>query len=169
MRRIQTCAALVTAGLLSLAVVRAEEPIATPKPASDSKPAVAKPAADVKPAIADKTPAAKEPSKDAKADAKAGDAKGKQAAGKPARKSLIAPPGLLSQPAPLQTWSAPGLGKLNLNTATIEQIQRLPGVGLVWAPRILAGRPYSSFGDLARAGVPFDTIDALSRSVELGR
>ena len=61
------------------------------------------------------------------------------------------------------------MGKLNLNRATIEQIQQLPGVGLVWAPRILAGKPYQSFGDLARAGIPFETIDALSRSVELGQ
>jgi DNA uptake protein ComE-like DNA-binding protein len=61
------------------------------------------------------------------------------------------------------------MGKIDLNRASLEQLQRLPGVGWTWAPRILAGRPYTTFGDLARDGIPFTTIDALSREVELGR
>jgi DNA uptake protein ComE-like DNA-binding protein len=86
------------------------------------------------------------------------------------KKSLFVPPGLLSTAPSVVPYSPPGLGKLNLNdrTVTIEQIQRLPGVGVVWAPKILAGRPYRTFGDMARDGIPFTTIDALSRSVELG-
>ncbi len=86
------------------------------------------------------------------------------------KKSLIVPPGLLSTAPSVVPFSPPGLGKLNLNdrTVTIEQIRRLPGVGEVWAPKILAGRPYRTFGDMARDGIPFTTIDALSRSVELG-
>ncbi len=84
------------------------------------------------------------------------------------RKPLVAPPGLLSQAPRIRGVTAPGLGKLDLNRATLEQIQRLPGVGETWAPRILAGRPYSTLGDLARIGIPFTTIDALSGVVELG-
>jgi len=86
------------------------------------------------------------------------------------KKSLVVPPGLLSKSPSVVPFSPPGLGKLNLNapTTTIEQIQSLPGVGVVWAPRILAGRPYRTFGDMARDGIPYTTIEALSRSVELG-
>ncbi len=86
------------------------------------------------------------------------------------KQSLVVPPGLLSTAPSVVPYSPPGLGKLNLNdrTVTIEQIRRLPGVGVVWAPKILAGRPYRTFGDMARDGIPFSTIDALSRSVELG-
>ncbi|MEX2114242.1 MAG: hypothetical protein WD845_13705 [Pirellulales bacterium] len=92
------------------------------------------------------------------------------AATEKSRKSLIAPPGLLSQAPSIVPYSPPGLGKLNLNSpsTTIEQIRRLPGVGETWAPRILAGRPYRTFGDMARDGIPYTTIDALSRAVDLG-
>ena len=96
-------AALLTAGLLSLTVVRADEPVATPKPASKpATPDSGKPAADdsALPAAADKAPtepAPKSSLKDAKAGEKPGDAKSKQAAKKQPRRSLIAPPGLLSQ------------------------------------------------------------------------
>src|SRR5262249_49180711 len=93
----------------------------------------------------------------------------KDASAKQGKKSLFAPAGLMSRVPPLANSTAPGLGKLDLNRATIEQIQRLPGVGLIWAPRILAGRPYRTFGDIGRTGVPYNTVDALSREVELGR
>jgi hypothetical protein len=86
------------------------------------------------------------------------------------KQSLVQPPGLLSRAPAIAPFTRPGLGKLNLNASstTIEQIQRLPGVGVTWAPRILAGRPYRTFGEMARDGIPFTTIDALSREVELG-
>ena len=86
------------------------------------------------------------------------------------KQSLVQPPGLLSQSPTVAPYTRQGLGKINQNASstTIEQIQRLPGVGVVWAPRILAGRPYRTFGEMARDGVPFTTIDALSREVELG-
>lgn len=85
-----------------------------------------------------------------------------------AKKPLIAPPSLLLQPAGVIPFTAPGLGKVDLNRASLEQIQRLPGVGLEWAPRILAGRPYRTLGDLSRTGVPLTTIDAISQKVEFG-
>ena len=101
-------------------------------------------------------------------EAKAAAAKANANAKTKGRKPLVAPPGLLSQAPRFRSVTAPGLGKLDLNRATLEQIQRLPGVGETWAPRILAGRPYSTLGDLARIGIPFTTIDALSGVVELG-
>lgn len=39
---------------------------------------------------------------------------------------------------------------VNLNTATIEEIMNLPGVGEVLAERIVDGRPYRSVEDLRR-------------------
>jgi competence protein ComEA len=38
--------------------------------------------------------------------------------------------------------------RINLNTATKDQIESLPGVGPKLAQRIIEGRPYSSLGDL---------------------
>lgn len=48
---------------------------------------------------------------------------------------------------------------LDLNKATAEEMADvLPGVGEVTAKKIVAGRPYASVDDLAKAGVPARTI-----------
>ena len=36
----------------------------------------------------------------------------------------------------------------NLNTATSEQLQRIPGIGAVLADRMIAGRPYRTIQEL---------------------
>ncbi|MBZ9713141.1 ComEA family DNA-binding protein [Deinococcus multiflagellatus] len=41
-------------------------------------------------------------------------------------------------------------GRLNLNTATTEQLEALPKVGPALAARIVAGRPYRTLADLDR-------------------
>ena len=41
-------------------------------------------------------------------------------------------------------------GRLNLNTATEEQLEALPRVGPALAARLVAGRPYRSLADLDR-------------------
>lgn len=41
-------------------------------------------------------------------------------------------------------------GRLNLNTATPEQLEALPRIGPALAARIVAGRPYRSLADLDR-------------------
>jgi len=38
--------------------------------------------------------------------------------------------------------------QININTGSIEALDRLPGVGLVTAQKIIDGRPYSTIGDL---------------------
>lgn len=57
-----------------------------------------------------------------------------------------------SEPAPEYAATAnvnPLLsGRLDLNTATGEQIEALPGVGPALSARILAGRPYRTLADL---------------------
>jgi DNA uptake protein ComE-like DNA-binding protein len=49
--------------------------------------------------------------------------------------------------------------KLDLNTAPLEERQKLPGVGEATAKKIIAGRPYKSVAELGKAGVPKPTID----------
>jgi competence protein ComEA len=63
---------------------------------------------------------------------------------------------------------APKVNKIDLNTCTLEQLQNLPGVGAAMGAHIMAGRPYRSFDDLARDGVPLNTIDQIRPLVTVG-
>src|SRR5262245_23101738 len=51
--------------------------------------------------------------------------------------------------------------KVNLNTATEQELEDLPGVGPATAQKIVAGRPYSSVADLEKAGVTARTIEQI--------
>lgn len=62
---------------------------------------------------------------------------------------------------------------LNLNTATFEQLQNLPGVGAVLAERILAYReingPFLSIADLANVpGIGVEALEAIWDHVTIG-
>jgi competence protein ComEA len=59
-------------------------------------------------------------------------------------------------------------GPVNLNTASLKDLEELPGVGETTAKKIVAGRPYSSVDDLAKAGVSKSTIEKLRSSVTVG-
>jgi DNA uptake protein ComE-like DNA-binding protein len=59
-------------------------------------------------------------------------------------------------------------GPVNLNTATEKELEDLPGVGPATAKKIVAGRPYSSVDDLAKAGVSKSTIGKISSMVTVG-
>src|SRR6185312_567212 len=59
--------------------------------------------------------------------------------------------------------------KLDLNKATAEELEEhLPGVGAATAKKIVAGRPYASVDDLAKAGVPARTIEGIRDRVIVG-
>ena len=51
-----------------------------------------------------------------------------------------------------------GRSGVNLNTAGVSDIEKLPGIDRATADRIVAGRPYAAVQDLSRAGVPQSTI-----------
>ncbi|WP_291430033.1 ComEA family DNA-binding protein [Deinococcus sp.] len=54
-------------------------------------------------------------------------------------------------------------GRVNLNTATPEQLEALPKVGPSLAAKLIAGRPYRSLADLDRVkGVGPSTLKTLS-------
>jgi len=55
--------------------------------------------------------------------------------------------------------------KVDLNTASEKELEDLPGVGKATAKKIVAGRPYSSVDDLAKAGVSKRTIDKIASMV----
>lgn len=55
--------------------------------------------------------------------------------------------------------------KINLNTASEEELQELRGVGEVTAKKIIAGRPYQSVADLVKAGVPKATVEKIRAAV----
>jgi type II secretory pathway component PulK len=65
---------------------------------------------------------------------------------------------------PLFTHSAPEKGSLlvNINTATLEQLETLPGIGPARARLIIEHRTYSSVDDLKRIkSIPVNVIEEL--------
>jgi DNA uptake protein ComE-like DNA-binding protein len=65
--------------------------------------------------------------------------------------------------------SAPSGAKVDLNTASEKELEALPAVGAATAKKIIAGRPYSSAADLAKAGVSAKTIETISPLVTVGQ
>ena len=57
---------------------------------------------------------------------------------------------------------------VNLNTASQADLEALPAVGAATAKKIIAGRPYASIADLAKAGISKSTIDKISPLVTVG-
>ncbi len=79
---------------------------------------------------------------------------------------VLAVPDSAAQAAKTQPPAA--TAKVDINNATARQLEELPGVGKATASKIIAGRPYASVDDLAKAGVPKSTIAKLSPFVIVG-
>jgi DNA uptake protein ComE-like DNA-binding protein len=90
---------------------------------------------------------------------------------------MVTPPVAPAQPAAkatgakgtTKTAEAPASGALvDINSATEKELDALPGVGPATAAKIIAGRPYTSVDDLAKAGVSKSTIEKISGLVTVG-
>ena len=65
--------------------------------------------------------------------------------------------------------SIPGsLPKLDLNTASLDQLQKLPGLNEATAKKIIAGRPFKSVDELQKVGLSKPTIDKLAPMLTVG-
>ncbi len=58
-------------------------------------------------------------------------------------------------------------GPVDLNSASAEELQTLPGIGEVHARKIIDTRPHKTLADLAGAGVPASTIEKLKPLAEV--
>jgi len=72
--------------------------------------------------------------------------------------SVVAQAQKAASPPPPATVAA----KVDLNSATEAELDKLPGVGPATAKKIIAGRPYSSVSELSRAGVSKNQIDKIT-------
>ena len=75
--------------------------------------------------------------------------------------------GLALQASPaLAATAKPKAAKVNLNTASQQELEALPGVGEATAKKIIAARPYASVEELGpKAGVPASTVQKLKGKV----
>ena len=67
-----------------------------------------------------------------------------------------------------EAFCRPGGEPLDPNTATVDQIMLLPGIGEVLAERIVEGRPYKSVDDLRRVpGIGEKVFAGLKDSLQI--
>jgi hypothetical protein len=57
---------------------------------------------------------------------------------------------------------------VDLNTASEQDLDDLPGIGPALAKKIIAGRPYFSVGELSKVGIPNKTIKKITPMVAVG-
>ncbi len=72
----------------------------------------------------------------------------------------------LAPPSPQKaTVPAPG-DKLDINTATVDQLKAFPGIGDAYSKRIIDGRPYTAKNQLVTRGIlPQATYDKIKDQI----
>ena len=81
-----------------------------------------------------------------------------------APKTGTKPPKAAAGPVTAPTPTTP----LDLNTATLTQLETLPNVGASSAKKIIASRPYAAVSDLSKAGLTAKTLTAITPLVTVG-
>jgi DNA uptake protein ComE-like DNA-binding protein len=75
---------------------------------------------------------------------------------------VIAAPPVIPQPS-APTRRMPNLASgVDLNTASLSQLETLPGMTPDYAHKIMAGRPFHDRSELVRAGVPLEVFERMS-------
>jgi competence protein ComEA len=59
----------------------------------------------------------------------------------------------LSHAAPQPTPATTPAGKIDINTATADQLKAFPGIGEAYSKRIIDGRPYANKSQLLSKGI----------------
>ncbi len=84
-----------------------------------------------------------------------------------AQAPAAAKPAAASKPATAAAAATASKGALlDINTATPDQLQQLPGVGDAYTKRIIGGRPYTAKNQLVTRGiVPQKTYDGIQAQI----
>jgi DNA uptake protein ComE-like DNA-binding protein len=71
-----------------------------------------------------------------------------------------------AQGKPSAATAAASAGKIDINTATIDQLKAFPGIGDAYSKRIVDGRPYANKSQLISKGIlPQATYDKIKDQI----
>jgi competence protein ComEA len=63
--------------------------------------------------------------------------------------------------------SANSNGLININTASLDELDTLPGIGAVYAAKIIAGRPYAAIEDIKNSGIGESLYNKIAELITL--
>lgn len=87
-------------------------------------------------------------------------------AAEPAKDSRATPPAVASKPAAKAQESAPASAKIDLNSATEQELATLPGIGEARSKAIVKGRPYARKDELvAKKIIPASVYDNIKERI----